>query len=134
MTPFDTFGLFQILLDNFQKLLDDARSLRHAESDGSLAVNAAIVGFGQFSPLSEWSQAHYDFIAKRLQGELSLAELTWYEECAEAISVFASLLIGALLGKIQSGEIDDTGFMLGDAHVPAFLLLNNETICASFCK
>ena len=128
----DTFGLFQALLDDFEKLLSSARNLRTTEPEDSLAVKAAVVGFGQFSPLSEWGQQHYQIIAKRLQDELSLEELSWYEECAEAVSVFACLALGALLGKFQAGEIDDAGFMLGDAHLPAFLSLHNEAICARY--
>lgn len=93
-----------------------------------MAVKAAVVGFGQFSELSEWRLCHLDAIESRLQGELSTEELSWYEEGADAIAVFACLALGALLGKVQSCEINEAGFLLGDLHLPAFLSLHNEAI------
>jgi hypothetical protein len=128
----NTFGLFQELLDDFENELGKAQNLRASQAQSSLAVKAAIIGFARFSCLSEWSEQHFELISNRLQGELSLEELSWYEECAEAISVFACLSLGALLGKFQNGEIDDAGFTLADAHLAAFLLQHNENICAHY--
>lgn len=127
----DTFGCFEALLNDFEKLLNGARNLRTAQEE-SLAIKAAVIGFGQFYPLSEWRGVHFEIIQKRLQGELSTEELSWYEECAEAISVFSCLVLGALLGKLESGEIDDVGFLLGDGHLAGFLLMENEVICARY--
>lgn len=127
----DTFGCFEALLQDFEALLRDARNLRVVGTD-SFAVKMAVIGFCRFSPRSEWRLAHYEIINTRLQGELSLQELQWYEESAEAISVFACLALGALLGKFQSKEIDDSGFLLGDAHLAGFLALNNAEIYARF--
>jgi len=128
----DTNKLFQALLEDFETSLNSARYLRTTELENSLALKAAIIGFGQFVPVPEWSRQHLEFIADRLQGEFSLQELAWYGECAEAISVFACLALGALLGKYQSGEIDDFGFTLGDAHLAGFISLHNDKICALF--
>ncbi len=127
----DTFGLFGDLLNDFEALLAKARHLRTSEAE-SLATKAAVVGFGQFSPLSEWTGQHFEFINHRIQGELSPEELSWYEECAESISVFSCLSLGALLGKLQAGKIDDLGFLHGDAHLPGFISLNDEAICQGF--
>ncbi len=128
----NTSELFQGLLNDFEALLINARHLRTTEADNSLAVKAAVVGFGRFSPVSEWRRQHFDVIANRLHGGLSVEELSWYEECAESISVFGCLALGALLGKFQIGDIDETGFTLGDAHLAAFLSLHNESICARY--
>jgi hypothetical protein len=55
-----------------------------------------------------------------------------YEDCAEAFQTFASLSMGALLGKYNTGEIDDAGFLLGDAHLGGFMAMNTEKICSRF--
>lgn len=123
----DTFGCFEALLDNFEKLLDGARNLRTSQ-EASLSVMAAIIGFGQFCPIPDWSGSHFEFIQTRLRGEISIEELSWYGECAEAMSVFSCLALGALLGKRQADATDDAGFLLGDAHLPAFLSLHDEAI------
>lgn len=123
----NTFGLFEGLQNDFEALLIQAWHLRTSEA-ASLATKAAVVGFAQFSPLSEWSGQHFEFINHRIQGELSPEELSWYEECAESISVFSCLALGALLGKLQAGDIDDVGFLLGDAHLAGFIALHEENI------
>ena len=46
--------------------------------------------------------------------------------------MFVCLALGALLGKHAAGDIDDLGFMLGDAHLPAFLALRIPQIHERF--
>ena len=130
----DTFGLFQVLLDEFGNLLSNSRELSVAGSETSLAEKAAIVGFVQFSPIVQWNQKHSELIGDWLKGELSLERLSWYEEDAQAIAVFSCFAIGALLGKLQSGEIDNAGFLLGNAHLPGFISLHDETIGARYSR
>jgi hypothetical protein len=124
----DTFQLFQTLLERFPDLTATARSM--VDSSSAETLKAAMVGFSQFRPMHEWGAEHDRFMDDRLRGDLALDALDWYEECAEVIRLFYCLALGALLGKFAVGEIDEAGFLLGDAHLPGFVLMNNEQICA----
>ena len=126
MTNWDTFGLFNRMRDGFAGFLQDAAILSSDNSEDVYPVKVAIVGFIQFSPLSEWGHDQFLVIRGRLDGDL--LDLSWFEEDAEAIRVFSCLCLGALLGKYAASEIDDAGFMLGDAHLAGYNTLQNDAI------
>ena len=128
----NTFGLFEDLLRKFVPLLGKARQVRSSKPTGTEVVHAAVVGFLLFSPVEDWGREHYEFITERLDGELALDALDWYEESAPAVQRFSCLALGALLGKYAAGEIDDLGFTLGDAHLPAFIALHAVEIHSRF--
>jgi len=128
----NTFGLFEDLLREFEPHLRKARQVRSSKPIGTEALHAAVVGFLLFRPAEDWGRDEYEFITERLDGELALDALEWYEEAAPAIQSFSCLALGALLGKYAAGEINDLGFTLGDAHLPAFIALHNEEIHTRF--
>ena len=130
MSDWDTWGLFQTLLDGFTHHLQDAQALHSDNIEDTVEVRAAIIGFLQFRPMEEWDWQHLRFIQERLDGDLS--ELTWFEEGAEAIRLFSCLCLGAMLGKYASAQIDDAGFLLGDAHLAGFNATEDEKICAAW--
>jgi hypothetical protein len=133
----DTFGLFQKLLDNFKNLLTRARDLRTTNPEDTQAVKAAVIGFSLFLPITAWSYEHYLLVDNRLQGELSLEAVKGYvvlpeEDCAQAYVVFACLAIGALIGKFNAGEIDEAGAFLGEAHLVSFIAQHIKEICTQY--
>ena len=127
MTEWNTFSLFQSLLDEFPERLAEAALLPSDNPEDTYPIKLAIVGFSRFSPLDEWSFSQYQIIQNRLNGDL--ANMKWFEGCAEAVKMFSCLCLGAMLGKYIEGVIDDAGFLLGDAHLAGFNVLNDETIC-----
>ena len=128
MTNWDTFDLFRSLLDEFPKCLNEAALLHSDNQEDTYPVKLAIVGFSRFSPLNEWSFSEYQIIQTRLVGDLANRE--WFEDCAEAVKLFSCLCLGAMLGKYTEGVINDAGFLLGDAHLAGFNILNDEIICS----
>jgi hypothetical protein len=121
----DTFGFFERLLARYDDLVSGYNSATASESR---EVAAARAGFSLFQPLSSWNEELEQIVVHKLDGELSLEALDWFEEAAPAIRIFSILAVGALLAKWAAGEIDDRGFLLGDAHLPAFTLENNQAI------
>jgi hypothetical protein len=120
----DTFGLFEQLWEDRDRLLDAAGSLRSDNVEDTLEIKLAIVGFALFSTVEEWDYRHYEIIHHRLQTELSPEALDDEGEDTQAYARFACLALGAMLGKYDAGQIDDAGFFLGDAHLAGFLMLN----------
>ncbi len=123
----DTFNLFQTLLDDFPQCMQEAETLQSGNLEDVYPVKLSIVGFSRYRLVEDWQYEQYQAIRSRLDGDL--AGLEWFEEGAEAIRLFSCLCLGALLGKLAAGEIDDAGFMLGDAHLAGFNVLNDEQIC-----
>ena len=128
MNDWDTFGLFETLLQNFETHLTQAQGIRSSRPPGNEQTHLAVSGFLLFQPPEEWGGDEYDFITARLEGELSLEAMEWYEDFAPAVQMFACLALGAMLGKWAAGSIDEVGFMLGDAHLAGFISLNTEAI------
>lgn len=128
----DTFALFERLLDDFDQFLKRTQQHRPADHPNTDLLHAASTGFLRFRPPIDWGPGYHEFIIRRLEGGLSLYALEWYEECAPAIQMFACLALGALLGKYAAEEIDDAGFLLGDAHLAAFLVEQSEAICTRY--
>ena len=127
MIVWDTFGLFQSLLDEFAVCLSEARDLQSDNPEDSYSVKLSIIGFSRFCPLEKWDLSQYHFIQSRLAG--GLADLKWFEEDAEAVRMFACLCLRGMLGKLAAGDIDDIGFLLGEAHLAGFNYSNDEAIC-----
>src|SRR5687768_2174971 len=128
LARWDTFALFERLLDDFEELHRRAQRVRSSGPPGTEQTHIAAIGFLLFSPVEDWGRDQYHSITQRLEGDLSLPALDWYEEGAPAIQMFACLALGALLGKYAAGEINDIGFLLGDAHLASFLVEHNQTI------
>lgn len=124
----DTFGLFERLWEERDTLLATAQSLTSANEEDTLEIKLAVVGFSLFAPVEEWSYKHYLIVHNRLQGELSAEESEADQEDALAFARFACLAIGAMLGKYAAGEIDDAGFLLGDAHLVGYMALEGGRI------
>lgn len=128
----DTWGLFQTLLDEFLRSLQQAEVLHSDNPEDTFEVRVAITGFQRFMPLEEWRHEHYRFIREHLDGDLS--RLQWFEECAEAVRLFSCLCLGAMLGKHASAEIDDAGLLLGDMHLAGFNTMQDSEICQSWSR
>ncbi len=127
MISWDTFSLFESLLDEFPLCLQEAKALQSENLEDVYPIKLSIVGFSRYRPVEDWQYEQYQAIRSRLDGDL--AELEWFEEDAEAIRLFSCLCLGAMLGKLAAGEIDDVGFMLGDAHLAGFNASEDEAIC-----
>jgi hypothetical protein len=123
----DTFGLFQILLDEFPQSLQEAGALQSENLEDGYSIKLSMIGFSHYRPVEDWQYEQYQAIRSRLDGDL--VELGWFEDGAEAIRLFSCFCLGAMLGKLAAGEIDDVGFLLGDAHLAGFNVLNDEKIC-----
>ena len=123
MNSWDTFSFFETLINGFGVALQAA---------GGNALRLAVEGFQLSLPASAWTGEHAAFIQQRIQTELSEEALAWYEECAPAVAAFSCFALGALLGKFAQGEIDDSNFRLGEAHLPGFVSLNDARICAAY--
>src|SRR5258706_16080 len=63
----------------------------------------AQAGFLMFQQRAHWSTEHQKLLIDRLKGDLSEAEMAWYEECSDAISSFCAITIGAMLGLYAAG-------------------------------
>lgn len=127
MINWDAFGLFQSLLDDFLPCLQEAKVLQSENLEDVYPIKLGIVGFSRHRPLEDWNYEQFQAIRSRLDGDLS--GLDWFEDGAEAIRLFSCLCLGAMLGKYAAGEIDDVGFLLGDAHLAGFNVLNDASIC-----
>ena len=127
MKDWDAWDLFQMLLDDFLRLLQQAERLHSGNAEDTFEVRTAIVGFQRFRPLEEWGYGQFQVIRGHLDGDLS--KLEWFEDDAEAVRLFSCLCLGAMLGKYASSEIDDAGFLLGDAHLAGFNVEHDEAIC-----
>jgi hypothetical protein len=112
---------FARLLSAFPVARNAARQLTtpNPEDDGDIKM--AIVGFSYHRVAADWSRRHYQFIRSRCDGELSDRELHGHGDAAAIFRSFACLALGALLGLRDSSQIDETGFMLGDAQLPGFM-------------
>lgn len=131
MIQWDTFALFETLLSGFGDALQRAKVAVY-EPHTTLRIAAAIEGFQVFQPASIWSVEHAAFIQRGLDEGLSDEALGWHEEYAPSVATFSCFALGALLGKFAKGDIDDAGFLLGEAYLPGFVLLNQEQICSVY--
>jgi hypothetical protein len=89
-----------------------------------------MVGFRRYRPLGEWHDELTGWLLRRLDWPAD--HLSWYGDCAPAVVAFSCLALGALQGKFALGEIDDAGFLLADAHLPAFILMQMQDIAAAY--
>lgn len=128
MLTWDTYGLFESLLQDFEMHLDRARHVRSSHPPGTQQTHVAVSGFLLFSPPEAWGREEFECITTRVQGALSLEALEWYEEAAPAIQMFDCLAMGAMLGKYAAGTLDNVGLLLGEAHLAGFLLERNVPI------
>ena len=131
MIQWDTFALFETLLSGFRDVLKRAKSVVH-EPHMSLGVAAAVEGFQMFQPVTAWSVEYAAFIHRGPNEGLSDEALDWHEECATSVATFSCFALGTLLGKFAKGDIDDAGFLSGEAYLPGFVLLNEEQICSVY--
>ena len=125
----NTEELFASLLLDFKRLTDSASTLVTPNTEDVEPIRVAVVGFLLFSRTDRWTHEYYVLVRERLDDELSDQQLReWHDEHAEAIQRYSCLAIGALLGKLDTGQIDDAGFLLGDAHLAGFIAMNEEAI------
>lgn len=126
--PWDTFALFESLLKNYHHYKASAQRLQSSNEEDTYEIKLGIIGFSLFQPSEKWNYEFYQLLKQRLDGELSSASLGWHGAEASTYAQFACLAIGALLGKFDAGEIDEKGFLLGDAHLPGFMMLHLKEI------
>ena len=125
----NTTVLFDDLSRRFPELSRAATDLPSPNPEDDLFVRHAIVGFGQSCSVDHWSLDHHAFISRRLEHDLSLDTLRdIFDDDANAVRLFSCLVLGCLLGKFQVGEIDDSGFMLGDAHLAGYILQDPDRL------
>lgn len=67
-----------------------------------------------------------------LGGALSIEEFDWYEESAEALQSFAIAVYGGLMALHASGQIDEAGYLLGEAHVVGYMLIHDAKLYNSY--
>jgi|SRR5579871_757619 len=131
--PWSPKALFHELLIDFGAF---DRTSMPAISTASLdkEIRIAKLGFARFVSLDHWTMEHHNFMQRLLQGDYSMEELSWFEEDAEAIRMFACLAYGAMLGKFWIGEIDDSGFSRGETLLPSFMLAERNQIHVLYQK
>jgi hypothetical protein len=127
----DTFGLFEALLGDFAAALGEADVLPEGEKQPE-GLSLAMVGFCRYRPLGEWHDELGRWLLSRLETDWSADQLSWYGRHGPAVVAFRCLALGALQGKFRAGEIDDAGFLLGDAHLAAFILMRMEDMAAAY--
>jgi hypothetical protein len=118
LAPKDEFAR---LLSAFPDARSAARQLTTPNREDDDDIKMAIVGFSYHRATEDWSRRHYEFIRSRCDGELSDDALQEHGEAAAIFRSFACLALGALLGLRDSSQIDETGFVLGDAQLPGFM-------------
>lgn len=128
----DTFEFFTEVLNKTENLGSQSVGPDIGIHENVLEFAMAERGFALYLSSADWSPEHQEFIKERLSNDLSPETLGWYGECAPAVRIFSCLVLGAMLAKYQSGEIDEIDFTLGDAHLAGFIALNNESICLRF--
>lgn len=127
-TLWDTFGLFQELLENGPNLCRPIDFRNPATDPVELALRAARIGFELQTPSAAWCPEHEEFVRNKIENDFDAETVAWFEDAADAIRIFSSLAIGAMLGKYQNEEIDDAGLFLGNAHLAGFNMQNIELI------
>lgn len=125
----EPFALFQSLLDDLPHLLGRARRLRTADADDPLSIKAAVIGFGLFHPVQAWSRANFEFIESRLNHDLSPDTFSPAPECDEAITTFACLGLGAILGQFNAGQRNNDQATKDEWYLFAFLNVHGQAIC-----
>ena len=125
----NTTALFDDLARRFPELSRAATGLSSPNPEDDLFVRHAIVGFGQSCSVDLWSRDQHLFISRRLEHGLSIDSLQdFFADDAIAVRLFSCLALGSLLGKLQAGDLDDSGFMLGDAHLPGYILQDPDRL------
>jgi len=128
MLKFNAMDHFKNLLINYTNNKQLALDFESPNSEDDIFIKMAVIGFSYNSPTGDWGRGHFDFIRKRLDGDLATEET---EEVLAAqeheIKLFSCLCLGFLLGLYQAEKITDQKFMLGDAHLPAVIALYRGT-------
>ena len=128
MSP-EPFAIFQSLLDDLAHLLGEAHRLRTADATDPLFLKAAVIGFDLFHPMQAWSKANFEFIEGYLTHDLSPDTFSPSPECDGAITTFACLGLGAILGQFNAGQMDNEGATKSEWYLFAFLNVHGEEIC-----
>ena len=92
----------------------------------TLCLNYAKAGFGVTARDFDWAIEQSDFLDKRLSNDLSEETMLWFDACSLAISSFSSFVIGGLLGLYITQKWDDKTFMLYDARLADYNMINNK--------
>jgi len=129
MASFDPTGDFESLLRDFAGLLS-----ANLLADSKFDVELAKQGFARHCPIADWAEIHASFLRERCEGELSSENLQAHGDGADAFRAFACLSLGALLGRYQTGQIDDLEFARADALLPGFMYLHLPEIEAGRAK
>lgn len=127
--PSEPFALFQSLLDDLTDLLGRAHHLRTADASDPLSIKAAVIGFGLFHPMQAWSKANFEFIESRLNHDLSPDTFSPAPDCDEALTTFACLGLGAILGRFNAGQMDGEQATKSEWYLFAFLNVHGQAIC-----
>lgn len=128
----DTFGLFQSLLDKYTDHIKKARRIHSSRPEVQFEIAVAFVGFKFAVPGEPWSEVQARFIYERTEGDLALENLSLYEAGADAIRAFACLALGAMLAKFSAEQLTEPQFVIGDAHLVGFTAMHSEAIENAF--
>ncbi|RYG58153.1 hypothetical protein EON80_27445 [bacterium] len=82
------------------------------------------VRYAQAGAGSEWDVELESLIRNRLAASLSVEALSWYEDEAATVAFFSCYVLGFFAGKLLRREISETEFLLADAQLPGFIILN----------
>jgi hypothetical protein len=116
----------------FDKLLaefpDILASVNAATNDAMGPHAFAQLGFEIAAPTEQYAEEHAYFVDGRCEGELSDKSLADLGHVAATWRAFSCVCLGYLLGRYQTGDIDDAGFALGDAQSAGFIFANSPTL------
>jgi hypothetical protein len=96
------------------------------------ALAAARYSFSQNNSLHLWDANCESIVNEKINGEFSLEALNWFEECAEAIGIFALYVYGYYLERFLTGKIDKQALLNFEVLLPAFLFERNQEICDAY--
>ncbi|MEI8198374.1 MAG: hypothetical protein WCI73_20980 [Phycisphaerae bacterium] len=105
---------FEALYATFRRDEELAKGIKSPNTQDTLVIKAAIVGFSYTVPTETWGIDEYDYVTNALSeiGGLSERELLFY-----------ALALGYLLGLVHAAKIGPSVFRVALAQLPGFILL-----------
>jgi hypothetical protein len=110
---------FETLLRNFVRDMRTAISLKSPNSEDSLDIRVAIVGFSYNSATEQWGRNHYQYVREHSSQDA---------EIPEPERAFHALCLGYLLGLFQAEKISENEFSNAENQLAGFVLLKAGNI------
>jgi len=120
LNTWDTESLFEAIRAIFPSILESSTG-----TDSKRLIEIARLAFVSQGPGLPWGSDQEAYVTALLGGALSIEEFDWYEESAEALQSFAIAVYGGLMALHASGQIDEAGYSLGEAHVVGYILIHD---------